>query len=101
MNDHKAPIVITVYNGLTEYEREILYAENRRMNSYYFSFDPTGVPEIDAILSAVAYAAKAYHSTEHWNESGYQFGEGRSYVELIQAAANEAANRLGGRTTGA
>ena len=101
MNDHKAPIVITVYNVLTKYEREILYSENRRMNSYYFSFDPTGVPEIDAILSAVAYAAKAYHSTEHWNESGYQFGEGRSYVELIQAAANEAANRLGGRTTGA
>ena len=58
MNDHKAPIVITVYNGLTEYEREILYAENRRMNSYYFSFDPTGVPEIDAILSGCGICRK-------------------------------------------
>lgn len=74
-------------------EREALYAPDRRLNAYYFSFDSTGSPIIDAILSAVAYAGKSYHHTESWaNDS--RWNEGRSYVDVIQAAANEAANKL-------
>lgn len=81
---------------LTEREREILYAPDRRMDAYYYSFDPTGVPAIDAILSAVAHAGKAYHGTEDWTEEGDEqwpgrWGPGRSCVDVIQAAANEAA----------
>lgn len=74
-------------------EREALYAPDRRLNAYYFSFDSTGSPIIDAILSAVAYAGKSYHHTESWAR-GSRWDEGRSYVDVIQAAANEAANKL-------
>lgn len=79
---------------LTEKEREMLYAPNRRMDAYYYGFEPTGVPEIDAILSAVAHAGKGYHHTESWDEDGDEwgrFGPGRSMVDVIQAAANDAA----------
>lgn len=74
-------------------EREALYAPDRRLNAYYFSFDSTGSPIIDAILSAVAYAGKSYHHTESWAGDS-RWDEGRSYVDVIQAAANEAANKL-------
>ena len=77
-------------------EREVLYAPDRRMNAYYYSFDPTGQPAIDAILSAVAHAGKGYHHTESWRDDGEwsRWGEGRSVVDVIQAAANEAALAL-------
>ena len=77
-------------------EREVLYAPDRRMNAYYYSFDPTGQPAIDAILSAVAHAGKGYHHTESWHDDGEwsRWGEGRSVVDVIQAAANEAALAL-------
>src|SRR5687768_11773176 len=39
-----------------------------RMNAYHYSFDTTGILEIDKILSAVACAGKAYHSTSEWHE---------------------------------
>lgn len=59
-----------------------------RMDAYYYSFEPTGVPEIDRILSAVAWAGKAVHHTEYWTDDAWEMG---SPVEWIQAAANEAA----------
>ncbi len=73
-----------------------------RMDAYYYGFDPTGVPEIDRILSAVACAGKAYHHTESWGEemtygtpNGAPDGhEGKTPIEWIQNAANDAARRL-------
>lgn len=79
--------------GLRPTEREALYADDRRLNAYYFGFDSTGVPEVDAILSAVAYAGKGYHHTDEWGGGESRFGEDRPYGDVIQAAANEAANR--------
>ena len=55
----------------------------RRLNAYYYGFDPTGVDEIDAILEAVARAGKSCHHTEGWEEHGL--------VQRIQDAANNAA----------
>lgn len=64
------------------------------MNAYYYSFDPTGVPEIDKILSAVACAGKAFHHTESWgDECEWAPHTGNSPVEWIQNAANEAAEK--------
>ncbi len=66
-----------------------------RMNAYYYSFDPTGVPEIDMILSAVACAGKAYHHTDCWrDECEWEPHEGKSPVEWIQNAANKAAEAM-------
>ena len=64
-----------------------------RLEAYYYSFEPTGVIEIDRILSAVARAGKAFHNTEQWDEDAY--GKWKP-VELIQTAANEAAKALEG-----
>ena len=80
-------------DGLRPAEREALYAPDRRMDAYYFGFDPTGVPEVDAILSAVACAGKGYHHTDEWGGGESRFGDDRPYGDVIQAAANEAANR--------
>lgn len=63
--------------------------EPLRMDAYYYGFDPTGVVEVDRILSAVARAGKAYHHTLQWCEDTYG-GQG-SPVEWIQKAANDAA----------
>jgi hypothetical protein len=66
-----------------------------RMDAYYYGFTPTGVPEIDKILSAVACAGKAYHHTDSWNdEAEYEPHQGKTPVEWIQNAANEAAAAL-------
>lgn len=73
-------------------------SDELRMSAYYYSFEPTGVPEIDMILSAVACAGKAYHHTESWNdEPGWQMlpHEGNTPVEWIQNAADKAAKALG------
>ena len=69
-----------------------------RMHAYYFGFSPTGVQEIDAILSAVACAGKAFHHTECWTDEvdSYEpdhFG-GTTPAEWIQDAANRAARKL-------
>jgi hypothetical protein len=62
-----------------------------RLNSYYFGFDPTGVPEIDLILGAVCHAGKMYHYTERWSDGD----EGEpSEIDNIQRAANVAAASL-------
>ncbi len=67
-----------------------------RMSAYYYGFTPTGVPEVDKILSAVASAGKSYHSTEDWcdktNPPSYLRGE--TPVDWIQNAANDAAAAL-------
>jgi hypothetical protein len=62
------------------------------MNAYFYSFQPTGVLEIDTILSAVATAGKAFHHTEEWNEP---MGNGETPVQTIQDAAVLAAGCLG------
>lgn len=81
---------------LRDNERAELYAPDRRMDAYYYSFDPTGVPEIDAILSAVAHAGKGSHGTEGWTDSDQysRWGEGRSCIDVIQAAAYAARDHL-------
>lgn len=66
------------------------------MDAYYYGFEKTGVEEIDRILSAVACAGKAYHSTSGWwddcicTPKGH---EGKAPVDWIQNAANDAAKR--------
>lgn len=60
-----------------------------RMDAYYYTFKRTGVPTIDAILSAVAQAGKSYHHTESWaNDDEYL---SPSCEARIQAAADLAA----------
>lgn len=76
---------------------EVLYTARGelRMSAYYFDFEPTGVEAIDRILAAVCKAGKGYHSTDGWNEP--LFGEpedGKTYIDLIQQMANEAALAL-------
>lgn len=64
------------------------------LNAYYFGFDSTGNEHVDLVLAAVAAAGKGFHHTEFWNED---FDDrGWSYIDLIQAAANEAARHFGG-----
>jgi len=60
--------------------------------SGYLSFAYTGNPLIDAILSALEDAGTAYHSTAQWDEPMH---DGRTCIEAIQQAANDAANALG------
>lgn len=59
-----------------------------RMDAYYYSFERTGVPMIDAILSAVAQAGKSFHHTEVWADDQYK---SPSCEARIQAAADLAA----------
>lgn len=68
-----------------------------RMAAYYYSFQETGVPEIDLILSAVACAGKAYHHTDGWNDGCSYIPEphsGETPIDWIQNAANEAAKKM-------
>lgn len=62
------------------------------LDSYYFDFTPTGVPEVDLILGAVCWAGKMYHSTESWADDGWNGGP--SEIENIQKAAKIAAAAL-------
>ena len=55
-------------------------------SAYYYSFESTGIPEIDEILKEIASAGKGCRHTEDWNENGY--------IEKIQLAANNAAQKL-------
>jgi hypothetical protein len=67
-----------------------------RMDAYYYGFDKTGERSIDRILSAVAWAGKAFHSTDQWNEeAGERPGhEGITPVEWMQSAGKHAASEL-------
>jgi hypothetical protein len=68
------------------------YPDIGQMNAYYYSFEPTGVPAIDAILGAVGSAGKGFHHTESWSDEipGWDF----SYIDRIQGAALLAAKEF-------
>ena len=76
----------------------LVMPDQLRMNAYYYSFEKTGVVEIDRILSAVAMAGKAYHETSQWDDETYTeqlvYGGKITPVELIQEMANRAAKAL-------
>jgi hypothetical protein len=71
------------------------------LQSYYYSFEPTGNREIDLILSAVANAGKYFHHTENWfDDAPYKSDDdlkGRTPIDWIQNAANEAARIRNGK----
>jgi len=64
-----------------------------RMDAYYYGFTPTGECAVDKILSAVAHAGKAFHSTEEWSDTNCykltDFGGSGCPQEWIQFAAQE------------
>lgn len=69
----------------------------RRMDAYYYGFDPTNVDCVDKILSAVACAGKAHHYTGEWTEDAfatYDDHTGTTPVEWIQNAGDEAAAEI-------
>ena len=68
------------------------WRDSQCYNGYYYSFEATGVKEIDEILLTLAKAGKAYHHTEDWNEPLY--GSLLSPVDLIQQAVNSAAKTM-------
>lgn len=78
--------------------QRLVMPDQLRMNAYYYSFEKTGVVEIDRILSAVAMAGKAYHETNQWKDGTYTeqltYGGKITPVELIQEMANRAAKAL-------
>ncbi len=61
------------------------------LNAYYYGFDTTGNKKIDGILAAVAAAGKGAHHTESWTEVHDWESDGKSAVDRIQDAANQAA----------
>jgi hypothetical protein len=64
-------------------------SEPRKLDAYYYGFDPTGNDAVDAILEAVARAGKRCHYTEDWSACE---SDGRaSPAQFIQDAANRAA----------
>lgn len=67
-----------------------------RMDAYYYGFEPTGNPDIDLILSAVACAGKSFHCTDQWNDMcpPREGHEGDTPIEWIQNAANKAAAKM-------
>ena len=73
-------------------------SDELRMNAYYFGFTPTGVREIDLILSAIAHAGKGYHHTEYWLDPVEDYGPFRGgaygYAGWIQRAAEDAAAEI-------
>jgi hypothetical protein len=75
--------------------QRLVMPDQLRMNAYYYSFEKTGVVEVDRILSAVAMAGKAYHGTGQWGDETYteqlNYGGKITPVELIQEMANRAA----------
>ena len=75
------------------YERLLAPGDpNARMDAYYYGFEATGIGIIDAILSAVATAGKAYHGTDMWAEEDEWTKP--SHEARIQAAADAAAAEL-------
>lgn len=78
---------------VTDADREAL-----RMNAYYYGFTPTGEYAVDKILSAVAHAGKAFHSTEEWSDTDCykltDFGGSGCPQEWIQFAAQECAQAI-------
>ena len=69
-----------------------------RMDAYYYAFAATREVAVDRILSAVACAGKAFHSTSQWNDEmeyiKWDHIEGESPVDWIQNAALMAAKEM-------
>ena len=66
-----------------------------RMGAYYYGFSQTGARAVDKVLSAVACAGKAFHSTSEWNDDANCPGHtGDTPVDWIQNAADEAAREI-------
>ena len=63
------------------------------MHAYYYGFEPTGVQEVDVILSAVAEAGKAFHHTDSWGDETAPRAPhtGTTAVSWIQNAAADLA----------
>lgn len=51
--------------------------------SGYLSFNRTGHPEVDAILSQIEDAGDGYHHTEYWGDELYWHPDKKSYLDLI------------------
>ena len=68
----------------------------RRMDAYYYGFEPTNKDAINKILGAVACAGRAFHYTECWVDeiSPYDDHTGETPCDWIQNAANEAAKEV-------
>src|SRR5690554_5277463 len=64
---------------------------DNRMSAYFFGFDSTTSDAVNDVLAAVAFAGKAFHSTEQWGDDDYM---PFTMVDLIQATANEAADHI-------
>lgn len=62
----------------------------RNLESYYYSFRPTGIDAIDAILEAVALAGTRFHNTSDWQDEY----EGTTSQQIIQDAADDAVTSL-------
>lgn len=83
-------------------DERITSAGDRALTGYYIGFDSTGEQSVDRVLSMVARAGKAYHSTEYWSDDvdnpwGLTDGDpdaGYSWNDLIQAAGTAAATEL-------
>lgn len=72
----------------------------RRLDAYYYGFDPTGCEPIDKILGAVACAGKSFHHTDCWRGKATVRDDhtGDTPEEWMQNAANDAAAAWNTRT---
>lgn len=61
--------------------------------SGYLNFKRTGVECIDAIIDELEYAGTSYHNTAYWDEEPFA-QPGKTHIELIQEALNNAAQQL-------
>jgi len=69
--------------------------EELRMEAYYYGFDKTECRPVDKILSAVACAGKAFHSTYCWSDDCTWPGHtGDTPIEWMQNAADECADEI-------
>ena len=64
--------------------------------AYYYSFQLTGVEKVDNLLRAIARAGKSFHHTDQWSDPQDWMGD-KSYIDLIQEAANELAEEFAKR----
>ncbi len=92
--EHKASMD-KCYAGVIDHRRE-----SQNFRAYYYSFNPTGVVEIDDILLAVAAAGKACHNTDCWGDPVVLDDPfAPDYVDIIQEAADRAAKVVNSRPT--
>ena len=66
-----------------------------RLDAYYYAFDPTGCPEVDRLLAAVAAAGRAFHHTESWSDDSHHSDfAGNTPVDWIQNEATFIAKEI-------